>query len=120
MGSVARFISARELLAMESPRRPEVPVTEHYRERDLTWTLLCELEPRLRTLEREARDSRQRSVRTWHRLFKPQITAVVGWEREDPDPTGGVLCGTIAYDLAYAHLSGLLRTRRSRVKLRRV
>jgi hypothetical protein len=106
-----RIVSARDLA--DTDDGPLKVAVTSCREDGLTCPILCELEPRLRQLERDIRCTdvpKGSALRIWYRDFKCSLLPLVGWERRDPDPTG-LLSGMTAYNLAYFHLSGLLHSR---------
>ena len=77
----------------------------------VTWDELVRQEPMLQHLERVIRYgalSREGLERTWAYRFKPQIAALVGFERNDAHAT---LSSPEAYEVAMLHLRSLLELR---------
>jgi hypothetical protein len=91
-------------------KRPNVP------RGPLTWAILCELEPRLVTLEREivAMPRRRDSLMIWYERFKPELWALVGWGAENLYTQDDPLGTSGAYEIAYHHLVDLLQRPRRR------
>jgi len=105
----ARSLSLRPEAAYDSRPRPRWRSYRQRRaerlERHLSWTKLCELEPDLIVLERQVLAT-PRSGSVWHRVIKPRLEDLVGWQRTGLDATG-VLGGSVAYDFAYRFLFDL-------------
>lgn len=80
------------------------------RTRVLTWERLCELEPRLRLLEAEARAVEAAPGYCAHRYwfgrcgFKARMSRLVGWEMDRPALRPAELGSPVAYDIAYQTL----------------
>ena len=77
-----------------------------------TWAQLARLEPGLARLRREARatDGRARHFcanRVWYDRFKPRLSRLVGWGRDDgPAVLRTQAAYALAYDTVYQELPG--------------
>ena len=77
-----------------------------------TWAQLARLEPGLARLRRQARatdgrDPRFCANRVWYDCFKPRLSRLVGWGRDDgPRLLRTQAAYALAYDTVYQELPG--------------
>jgi hypothetical protein len=85
-----------------------------------TFERLCELEPKLQELAREAQGSRCRSYHAvlarWYCELRPRLLTLVGFGSSHPEP---LMHTSAAYDVGYDHVFALLNASRRRQKRRR-
>ncbi|HPA14894.1 MAG TPA: hypothetical protein PKV75_06440 [Desulfobacterales bacterium] len=80
---------------------------------DMTFQEMCEIDPRLKDLERDIlkfRDARRRVKNIdWYHCFKPRLSMLVGFDAKTP-----MLSSCECYDVAYRHLYDLLQNGRKK------
>ena len=68
----------------------------------IQWEELKKLEPQLATLEGVISSRRHYSRDDWYKVYKPQLSELVGFNRKEADSE--ILLSSNAYDVAYRAL----------------